>query len=561
MPTLDWIGKGAVINHHREVPYHLLRCNGGLSAGNADAGNLLVQGDNLLALKALLPYYAGRVKCIYIDPPYNTGNEGWCYNDKVNSTTIRKWLGKVVGGEVEDLCRHDKWLCMMYPRLCLLRRFLADDGVFFISIDDNEQHRLRLMMDELFGGGNFLNSFAWINKREGRQIASSGAAKTYESIMAYAKDNEKVAPFHRISLDMATRLMPDAYNVRKDEILRDKIGLYIITHELYNNNSAFNEKTRPNLVFNIHYQPETREIKFSAPDSGKQYPGFVCISPKKCNDGKHRFYAWRWKREKILADSSELHFEGCNGGYRVYTKIRDFERTNLKDMITNIKSNGRMLKNLGLEFPNPKPPDLIKLLVRTSTENDSIVLDSFAGSGTTAHAVLALNKEDGGNRKFICVEMDDNICRNVAAQRIARVINGYKPNGKGERVEGLGGGFRFCTLGAPLFNAEGKIGGEVKFSDLAAHIFFCETGSPIPKRAASPLIGVYNGEAIYLLFNGILGDKRVDGGNVLTSKTLVQLPPHSGHKIVYGEGCRISESRLRREKITFRQLPYDIQTT
>src|SRR6266436_1956247 len=161
MPTLDWIGKKAVLNHHREVPYHLLKCDKELSVGDPGSGNLLVQGDNLLALKALLPYYAGQVKCIYIDPPYNTGNENWVYNDNVNSPVIRQWLGKAVGREAEDLSRHDKWLCMMYPRLALLREFLTPDGVIFVSIDDHEEHALRYLLDELFGARNFVGNVIW----------------------------------------------------------------------------------------------------------------------------------------------------------------------------------------------------------------------------------------------------------------------------------------------------------------------------------------------------------------------------------------------------------------
>ncbi len=161
MPTLDWIGKKAVLNHHREVPFHLLKCDTNLSVGDPGSGNLLVQGDNLLALKALLPYYAGQVKCIYIDPPYNTGDENWAYNDAVNSSEMRSWLGKVVGKEAEDLSRHDKWLCMMYPRLSLLRRLLRRDGVIFVSIDENEVGHLRLLMDEIFGPRNALGSMVW----------------------------------------------------------------------------------------------------------------------------------------------------------------------------------------------------------------------------------------------------------------------------------------------------------------------------------------------------------------------------------------------------------------
>jgi adenine-specific DNA-methyltransferase len=186
MPKLDWIGKKAVVNHHREVPFHLLRENPELSVGDPGSGNLLVQGDNLLALKALLPYYAGQVKCIYIDPPYNTGNEGWVYNDNVNSPEMREWLGRAVGKEAEDLSRHDKWMCMMYPRLALLREFLRDDGAIFISIDDNEVHFLRMMMDEIFGANNFLCSFAW-EKRYAPPPDTKDIGYLHETILAYRR--------------------------------------------------------------------------------------------------------------------------------------------------------------------------------------------------------------------------------------------------------------------------------------------------------------------------------------------------------------------------------------
>ena len=183
MPTLDWIGKQAVVNHHREVPYRLIHCDSDLSAGAPDAGNLLVQGDNLQALRALLPYYAGKVKCIYIDPPYNTGNEGWVYNDNVNSPEIRKWLAKC-RQESEDLSRHDKWLCMMWPRLQLLRELLADDGVIFVSIDDNEVHHLRMIMDEVFGEENFIAQMIWAS---GRKNDSTLVSVSHEYLLCYAK--------------------------------------------------------------------------------------------------------------------------------------------------------------------------------------------------------------------------------------------------------------------------------------------------------------------------------------------------------------------------------------
>ena len=172
MPTLDWIGKKAVVNHHREVPYRLIHCDGEKSAGDPDAGNLLVQGDNLEALKALLPYYAGKVDCIYIDPPYNTGNEDWIYNDNVNSPEIRAWFDQVVGKEGEDLSRHDKWLCMMYPRLRLLRDLLSEQGVLAVSLDENEFHYFRMLADQIFGSSRFVGYFVWKNRNVDNRVKS-----------------------------------------------------------------------------------------------------------------------------------------------------------------------------------------------------------------------------------------------------------------------------------------------------------------------------------------------------------------------------------------------------
>jgi len=193
MPTLDWIGKKAVVNHHREVPFHLLKCDAALSVGDPGSGNLLVQGDNLLALKALLPYYAGRVKCIYIDPPYNTGNENWVYNDAVNSSEMRNWLGKVVGAEAEDLSRHDKWLCMMYPRLSLLREFLRSDGAIFVSIADHEIHTLRMLMDEVFGPRNFVATVIW-QKVYSPKNSAKHFSEDHDYIVVYARDAERWRP-------------------------------------------------------------------------------------------------------------------------------------------------------------------------------------------------------------------------------------------------------------------------------------------------------------------------------------------------------------------------------
>jgi len=190
MPSLDWIGKSAVKNHHKEVPFRLLNCRADLSVGDPNSGNLIVQGDNLEALKALLPYYAGQVKCIYIDPPYNTGNEGWVYNDAVNSPEMRDWLGRVVGGEAEDLSRHDKWLCMMYPRLVLLREFLSDEGVLFVSIDDMEVHLLRALLDEIFGLSNWIGTLIWKRRQTPDSRNLNGISADHEYLLCYGRGKQ-----------------------------------------------------------------------------------------------------------------------------------------------------------------------------------------------------------------------------------------------------------------------------------------------------------------------------------------------------------------------------------
>ncbi|MRR52696.1 MAG: site-specific DNA-methyltransferase, partial [Rhodocyclaceae bacterium] len=216
-------------------------------------------------------------------------------------------------------------------------------------------------------------------------------------------------------------------------------------------------------------------------------------------------------------------------------------------------------------FITPKPTRLIRRILEVATDKDSLVLDSFTGSGTTGHAVLDLNKSDGGSRRFILVEMDEIVCQNVAAQRLKRAVEGYeRVNGeKSQKVEALGGGFRFCKLGKSLFDETGNIAESVSFADLAAHVFFTETGVPIPQRATgrTPLLGAHEGKAVYLLFNGVLGDKRPAGGNVLTSKVLASLPAHHSSKVIYGEGCLLSPQRLKREGIVFKQVPYEIKVS
>ncbi len=525
MPKLDWIGKKAVVNHHREVPFHLLRENPELSVGDPGSGNLLVQGDNLLALKALLPYYAGQVKCIYIDPPYNTGNEGWVYNDNVNSPEMREWLGRAVGKEAEDLSRHDKWLCMMYPRLALLREFLRDDGAIFISIDDNEVHLLRMLLDEIFGANNFVANVLW--QKRTSPDARLMLSDAHEHIIVYGKaiTNLNLNKIPQSEKQRATFKNPD----------NDPRGPWVST-------DFAAQGFRPNQMYEI-VTPSGRKV---APPPGNCWKnvesGFLeLIADNRIWFGKDGNGVPR--RKTFLEESS---------GVTPWTWWANSEVGHSQEAKQEIKD---LLGGDDKVFDTPKPTRLIQRILQIATDKDSLVIDSFAGSGTTGHAVLAQNASDGGNRRFILVEMDENICRNITSTRLLRVSQGY------EKVPALGGGFRFCELGEPLFDERGNIRSTVRFADLARHVYFTETGGPLPATATldSPLLGIHNGTAVYLLYNGILKDKTQKGGNVLTTMILAALPGHAGPKVIYGTACRIDQERLRREGIVFKQLPYKLK--
>ena len=542
MPTLNWIGKEAVVKHHKEVPFRLLepvpelsceKVGAGSTANCAAAsGNLIVQGDNLHALKALLPRYAGQVKCIYIDPPYNTGNEGWVYNDNVNSPEIRKWLGEVVGKEGETLDRHDRWLSMMYPRLVLLRQFLREDGAIFVSIDDNEVATLRLLMDEIFGAKNFVATVLW-QKIFSPKNSARHLSEDHDYIVVYASNADKWKP----------NLLPrgdDAKARYKDD--GDPRGPW----------------TSGDLQARNYYSEGTYPV--TCP-SGRVIPG----------PGKGMY--WR---------VSKANFDRLNQEGRIWWGESGNNMPRLKRYLSDVKDGVVpqtmwFYKDVGhtqeakkelLElvdfntsddvFITPKPTRLIQRILQIATDKDSIVLDSFAGSGTTGHAVLKQNIEDGGNRRFIQVEMLPEVASTITAGRAKRAITGYT-NAKGQTVEGLGSGFQFCRLSAdPLFDADGQIRSDVKFAQLAEFVWFAETGTGFTGTADSPLLGVHEGRSNYLLYNGILKDKSVGGGNVLTGPVFEVLPKFAGPKVIYAAANRMG-ARAAREGITFKQTPYALE--
>ena len=588
MPTLDWIGKQAVVNHHREVPYRLVHCDSDLSAGDPNAGNLVVQGDNLEALRALLPYYAGKVKCIYIDPPYNTGNENWVYNDNVSSPDIRAWLDKVVGKEGEDLSRHDKWLCMMYPRLRLLRDFLRHDGIFFASCDENELHNFRIVCDSIFGSRNYAATLIW--NTEGNTDNQLQIKINHEYILAYYGDSRFRDFAVGSVIDPNT---PETSNLRAGfadnnitkngprnppSIVSLPIGFPASLPELQLSKESLDER-----FFEVARSDQMISRDLQERYNISQIP--VRLDDMSIEDGalvqECRLFSG-WANARKLADfiandcqpipdgDDEIRFYLNRNGCIRYRKNRQSAR-NILSVLRNLGTTEKTrtyLRKMGVEFDYPKPVELIKYLLKIGAEDpDSIVLDSFAGSGTTGEALLSLNAEDGGYRQFILTEMIEDIAANKTARRLKNVHEGYSYNETGGRtinVDGLGDGFRFCRLGTPLFDEFGDVAPEVCFPDLAAHVFFSETGVPIPYKARSECLGVFKGRAVYLLFDAAHADTpREAAGNVLTPDRLDGLPSppegFEGVRVVYAEGCTVSSDRLRRAHVVFKQIPYQIE--
>ena len=390
--------------------------------------NIFITGDNLEVLKILQESYLGKIDMIYIDPPYNTGKD-FVYSDKFQQSEeeleeamdLRDEEGRqrvgLTKNERSSARYHSDWLNMMYPRLVLARNLLKDSGVIFISIDDNEQANLKTMCDEVFGEENFVNDFTWVNNLTGRQISGVGAAKTNESILCYAK-NITITKEFLVDVEFVKQYLPSSYLGFKFKIYEDDYGSYKIGDTLYNHNRLFNEETRKNLVYSIYY--DTLHNKFYPEGYEPKNKELIEIKPHKNGDGIHKYHAWRWSKEKVINEQYNLFADKKkNGEYELYTKIRNYNITTLKDIITNI-SNGdaevTTLFNGTKVFDYPKPVLLLQLII-SIFESSSLILDFFAGSATTAHAVMQLNAEDGGNRKYILCTLDEEVAAKSAAKK------------------------------------------------------------------------------------------------------------------------------------------------
>ncbi|MBI1225823.1 MAG: site-specific DNA-methyltransferase [Bacteroidetes bacterium] len=535
MPTLHFKGKTFVQHHHLAVKYHQLKARPDLSITDRHSlhDNLIVRGDNLLALKALLPTLAGQVKCIYIDPPYNTGNEGWVYNDNVNSPMIKSWLGQVV--DKEDLTRHDKWLCMMMPRLKLLHEMLREDGAIFISIDDNEQHNLRCLMDEVFGEQNFVTNIIW-QKNYAPKSSAKFFSEDHDFIICYAKNIDEWVP----------NLL-----ARTEE--QDKI---------YKNlDNDPRGRWRPNnLAARNYYSKGTYSIKC---------PGGRII------DGPPKGSYWRLSEEKFWQlDKDGRIWWGENGNNIPAPKIflTEVMQGRVPQTLWHYKDVGHtqdakkeLLSILDFDnsedvFITPKPSSLIKRILEIATDEDSIILDSYAGSGTTAQAVLDLNNEDGGNRRFVLVECED-YAETLTRERVKRVIEGI-PTAKNEKLkEGLGGSFSYFELGEEV--DEGRLLTKTSmpsYEELARHLFFTAEGEQLDPAGVvkeKHYVGESSRRSVWLWYEPDVEVLRRTGFTMADALALPK-PPAGKRHLVFAPMKFMDDESLQEIKIDFLQLPYEI---
>lgn len=539
---LDWHGKNEAILTTRKTPYRLLRektefsyCLQGFTPpppqNNINQSlneNLIIQGDNLDALKSLLPFYAGQVKCIFIDPPYNTGSAFSHYDDNLE---------------------HSLWLNMMYPRLELLRELLAEDGSIWITLDDNESHYCKVICDEIFGRKNFISNLIWEKKRKPSYLSKLG--KITDNILCYAKNKKYLNDLtYDETSGEETYPLYNAGNTRVELIFPPKSILFL-KHK------------------DGHYPPQVYKKKTSTVNLISDL-----IIENQWNKNEVRIEGeWRYSQKTV---TEQL----INGDYYVVKSLdfrprRVFERNAERKKIHNLISRAHYgmatnedassehlaLFNEQLEddpFDYPKPEKLLQFIIETSTQKGDLVLDSFLGSGTTAAVAHKMN------RRYIGIEIGEHAKTHVVP-RLQKVIDGSDTGGISGSLNWQGGGsYRFCELGEVVFDEYGALNPSIRFAELAAHIWYLENHVPMPAQTElSPLLGVYHGRAYYLLYNGILGDKKPQGGNVLTRKVLAELPrlaefQQAGLEIViYGEATRLKDY-LAEQHIVFKQIPYDV---
>ncbi|NMM21683.1 MAG: site-specific DNA-methyltransferase [Rhodoferax sp.] len=553
MPTLHWVGKDKVINHHHEVPFRVLNTQSTFSATEGapanTTANRIIHGDNLEALKSLLPELEGKVKCIYIDPPYNTGNEGWVYNDAVNDPKMKKWLGQVVGKEGEDLSRHDKWLCMMYPRLKLLHRLLTDDGSFWVSLDDNESHYFKCAVDEIFGRDCFIMDFIW-RKRDG------------------APNDRKVGSVHEHVFVWGKKRKVGA----KQTLAEENFQLMPRTEKADAQYRVFSEPNGPDP------RGAFRKIDTTANGKGGRYVeslNYAMVNPYNGTEvWPRKGTCWRHNQEEMqrLQADNRIYWGVTGTATTPMRKLFKFEAKNgmtapsiWDDVGLNQHATSELEQLFGhkAHFDTPKPVSLLERIVQIATQPDSIVLDSFAGSATTAHAVMKLNAQDGGQRRFVLIEVED-YADAITAERVRRVISGYGTGAKA--VPGTGGGFDYCALGEPLFLSDELLNEAVGVEAIRSYVAYSE-GIPEPERTMpdnphTPYLLGLNRETAWVFYYEPERATALDVDFLASLRfpksANTAVAPKPGTAIIYADRCLLTKPFMAKHGIVFKKIPRDI---
>jgi len=595
MPTLHWIGKEKVINHHMDVPFKVLEHSYGFDNGEqteqeTNSGNKIIHGDNLEALKALLPEYEGKIKCIYIDPPYNTGEEKWIYNDNVNHPKLKKWLGEVVGKEEDDLTRHDKWLCMLYPRIKLLHKLLHPEGVMFISIDDNENSNLKQICNEIFGPNKFIATNVWQKRysRENREAIGD----VHEYIYVFSKDPKAFKEYR--NLIPANEKQLKVYRNPNNDPKGRWRPIPMTAQAGHATKDQFYPITTPTGV--IHYPPDGRcwgiaqATYHKLLEEGRIYFGLTGDSQPniiRYLSEVQGFVPWTWWNHEEVGNTDEA-----------------------KKEIYNILGKK-------VEFGTPKPIRLIERILRIATKPGDIILDSFAGTATTAHAVLNINMEDNGGRKFIVIEMED-YCEEITARRVKQAIKGftylgatkevlytkklslqnikngldiyneiqtlkdnnvgrhdelkviiedgninlYGINKKSVNIEPTSGSFDFYELGQPLFNEDGNLNESVGIAKIRRYVWYTETKTTLPELSpensanighsdSNSFLGKHNDTAYYFNYepNEI---------TTLSHEFLSTIKTKAEQYVIYADNCLLTKEFMIKRNIIFKKIPRDI---
>lgn len=526
MPTLNWIGKEKIINHHNDVPFKLLDKK--YSYGSEESENMIIHGDNLYTLKSLLPKYEGRIDCIYIDPPYNTGEEKWIYNDNVNDPRIKKWLGEVVGKEGEDLSRHDKWLCMMYPRLKLLQKLLNENGRIFISIDENELYNLKCICDEIFGPNNFVGQWMWYKSATPPNL-SHKVKRNLEYVLGYekSKNNTKYRGIKKTSPSDDPFTKPQ--NSFKQLTFRPgsihfKGSDGVIPAGVYGTAKFPNKLLNDLIIKNgVNVNAVTFENRFIWVQEtlDKNLDDNVRVNLSKS-------LVLSYKREQYDAEVPPNLIDSSVG------------------VDTTEEAGKRLDEMFGKNpFDYPKDVTLVKYLINFVPDKNALILDCFAGSGTTGQAVLELNGEDGGSRHFIEIEMMD-YAETITAERIRKVTSGFK------NYNAINGDFGFYELGEPILLDDGNLNPNISEMDVKQFVYYTETHKELENKANDSYMGTNNGTAYYILYSKT-------EATCLNMKSLEHINVKADSYVIYADSCTLSKNFLEKHHIIFKKIPRDIQ--